>query len=130
MSKYQEMKLKLERMQQEAEALRQEESKTAIADIHAKMREFELTPEDLGFRAGAASKKKAKTPGVIKYKHPDGSTWTGKGKPPAWIVEVGDKRDQYLVKPADAAATTKPTAGVSTLHAPNKEAKAAEAAKK
>ena len=50
------------------------------------------TAEELGFKLSdlvAGSGKKPKTKSVPKYAHPENSatTWTGKGRRPAWVVE-------------------------------------------
>lgn len=57
------------------------EKATAIASIHALMRDHGVTLKDLG---GA---KRRVSIGVPKYRDPaTGKTWTGRGRPPAWFV--------------------------------------------
>lgn len=57
------------------------EKATAIASIHALMRDHGVTLKDLG---GA---KRRVSVGVPKYRDPaTGKTWTGRGRPPAWFL--------------------------------------------
>lgn len=56
----------------------------AVAQARALIQEYQLTERDLFPTAGA---KPAANVGVPKYCDPaTGSTWTGRGKPPNWIV--------------------------------------------
>ena len=70
-----------------AEVLKAEKG-GAIAKVRELVQQFQLT-EDL-FRTG-----KRKSPvgaGVAKYRDPStGATWTGRGKPPAWIKSAVDR---------------------------------------
>jgi DNA-binding protein H-NS len=74
------------------------------------MKEFNITPEEItsalgkpGARARVAKKATVSTrpPVPVKYKHPNtGATWTGRGKPPRWVVEAeaaGQSRNDFLV---------------------------------
>ncbi|MBL8046823.1 MAG: H-NS histone family protein, partial [Anaerolineales bacterium] len=50
------------------------------------MAEFDLTAEDLGFKL-VRKTAKAKSASTPKYRDPQtGKTWTGRGKPPAWMT--------------------------------------------
>lgn len=83
--KYQQIKAQIAKLEAEAAAVRKVEAAEAVAAIQALIAEFDLTPEDLGFKA-AGRAAKAKT-GLPKYRDPQtGKTWTGRGKPPAWIA--------------------------------------------
>ena len=49
-----------------------------------------------------ASLRKGK-PVAVKYADDKGNTWTGRGRPPLWLVaaeKAGKKRDSFLVKSA------------------------------
>lgn len=60
---------------------------TAIASIHALMRDHGVTLSDLGNRRGGPGKKRAGA-GIPKYRDPaTGKTWSGHGRRPAWFVE-------------------------------------------
>src|SRR5438876_108451 len=98
-----------------------------VACVIAKIKEaivaYALTAADLGLGRGAKaartaaakpSKKTSMTTGVAKYRDPKtGKTWTGRGKPPAWIAGVKN-RDAYLIdaQRADTSSETpsKPSA--------------------
>ncbi|WP_280190632.1 H-NS histone family protein [Delftia sp. PS-11] len=71
---------------------RKNESAAALARVQQLVSEFGFTTEQLF----PLLPHKAKTNGVAKYRDPaSGATWTGRGKPPAWIV--GKNRDELLI---------------------------------
>ncbi len=95
MATYLELKAQAERLLAEAEQMRQKETQQAIEDIKAKMKAFGLTPADLGFAGGgtrAPRAKKAsasKSTAPIKYRGPNGETWSGgRGRKPQWVVQA------------------------------------------
>ena len=123
MKTYSAIKAEIAKLEKQAQALR----KTEVAGVIAKIKEaivaYALTAADLGLGRGAKaartaaakpSKKTSTTTGVAKYRDPKtGKTWTGRGKPPAWIAGVKN-RDAYLIdgQRADTANETpsKPSA--------------------
>lgn len=112
-------------LEKKAEALIKEEAQGAIAKVRELIDRYGLSAEDLGFGGGAKAgrrtgatpgrKKKAtaKSAGVPLYRDPEtGKTWTGRGKPPAWIAGA-KSRDAFLISPeaagpASGEAPTKP----------------------
>src|SRR5213594_808534 len=106
MKTYSAIQAEIAKLEKQAQALR----KTEVAGVIAKIKEaivaYALTAADLGLvrgakaaRTGAAKsgKKTSTTIGVAKYRDPKtGKTWTGRGKPPAWIAGVKN-RDAYLI---------------------------------
>lgn len=82
MATYQELRAEIERLQQEAEAMRREEMKSVIAEIRAKMAEYGITLDDL---RGSARKSYTVAP---KYRNDQGQTWSGRGKKPRWLQEA------------------------------------------
>lgn len=120
----------LQRAQERVAMLRDQNRVKAIADVVEKIRMYDLKPEELGFtsavsRSGAARKNGLSStgqPGVpgggvpqmidgvkadgrsqvkAKYEGPDGQPWSGRGKPPKWMVpllEAGAKKEDFLVK--------------------------------
>lgn len=67
------------------------ESKVALAQIHASI-------EDFGFTAQQVFPWKSTATNKVAAKYLDektGATWTGRGKPPAWIQ--GKNRDDFLI---------------------------------
>lgn len=66
-----------------AEALKVEKG-AAVAQVRELIRQYALTAEDV-FSTG--KRKASSGAGVAKYRNPEtGATWTGRGKPPNWIL--------------------------------------------
>lgn len=61
-----------------------------VCAIEQQIAELNIRREKLIAMYGTPKKvKKPRSAGVIKFRHPEnGKTWTGKGKPPQWIVEA------------------------------------------
>ena len=78
---------------------RREQISEAIATCRRLIAEHELTEGDLF--GGKGRRKKSATAGMKvapKYRnHVTGETWTGRGKPPKWVQESGD-REALLIK--------------------------------
>lgn len=90
------------RLKAEAEKLRRDEVAGVIERIVVAIKHYGITAEQLGFsgRDGkgrapapiAGKVAQASTVGVAKYQDPEtGKTWTGHGKPPAWIAGAPDR---------------------------------------
>ena len=113
MKSYQTIKAQIEKLEREAESLRQRELKSVIAQVRRTIEQYELTPADLGL-GGAATVRSGKrvarkgsrgraTVGVAKFRDPaTGKTWTGRGRPPTWMIGVKDP-SAYLISGASAA---------------------------
>ncbi|AOJ36064.1 H-NS histone family protein [Burkholderia metallica] len=98
MATYRQLTAQLERLQQKIDKEREKAIADAIADIRAKIDEYDITPEELGFRstraAGAGAKPKRTLP--PKYRNPKtGETWSGRGRSPTWL---GKNRARFLIK--------------------------------
>lgn len=66
----------------------------AVAKARALIADHGLTAADVFPPAKAGAKPS--TVGVAKYRNPEtGATWTGRGKPPLWIL--GKDREQFLI---------------------------------
>ncbi len=109
MPTYLELKEQAEKLLAQAEELRQKETQDAIADIKAKMKAYGITPEDLGFgagpgarRGGGSARAGAKPGKAVKYRSPDGQTWSGgRGRKPQWVVDAlakGGKLEDFEVR--------------------------------
>lgn len=122
MSTYRIVKAQIVKLEKQAADFLQKESADVIAKIKALIAEYGLSAADLGLtgkasKAGKAAKgtgKKsatAKPAGVPLYADPTTrKTWTGKGKPPNWIVEglkKGQSKADFLI--AKAAPATVPS---------------------
>lgn len=105
MATYLELKTQAEQLMKQAEELRQKEIEDAIADIKAKMKAYGITARDLGMAAGPAGAQR-RTPRsaaakVVKYRGPNGETWSGgRGRKPDWVVKAlkeGKNLEDYAV---------------------------------
>ncbi|VWC25321.1 H-NS histone family protein [Burkholderia lata] len=98
MATYRQLTAQLERLQQKIDKEREKAIADAIADIRAKIEEYDITPEELGFRpvgatTATAKPKRASPP---KYLNPKtGETWSGRGRSPTWL---GKNRARFLIK--------------------------------
>lgn len=131
MKTYHAVKAEIAKLEAKAESLRKNELKSVIAQVRKTIAEYGLTAADLGLgRAPAkgAARKRA-TVGVAKYRDPQsGQTWTGRGRPPTWILAAKD-RSAFLIDGASAAAGSAPKKGPARKGRA-KAAKAAPAAKR
>ncbi|MBH0310885.1 H-NS histone family protein [Alcaligenes faecalis] len=87
------------RLKRRAEQLKRQKSKKTISDIVRTMRDNDINLEEVS-QALLQPREKARSASVIKYQHPDGSTWTGRGRPPLWITDLeaaGGSREQYRI---------------------------------
>lgn len=95
MSNYQELKAQAEALMKQAEAARRAEIASVVAEIHAKMKEYGITLDDLKRGAG-----KSKGTVAAKYRNPaTGETWSGRGRAPRWLAEEmakGRSKDAFL----------------------------------
>jgi DNA-binding protein H-NS len=107
MKTYHAVKAEIAKLEAKAESLRKNELKTVIAQVRKTIAEYGLTAADLGLgRAPAkgAARRKSATVGVAKYRDPQsGQTWTGRGRPPTWILAAKD-RSAFLIDGASAGA--------------------------
>jgi DNA-binding protein H-NS len=63
----------------------------AIAQVRTLVVDFDIKPNEI-----FVSRGDRKSAGTAKYRDPaTGRTWTGRGKPPAWIQ--GKDRSQFLI---------------------------------
>ncbi|RQS31648.1 H-NS histone family protein [Burkholderia sp. Bp8992] len=99
MATYRQLSAQLERLQQKIDKEREKAIADAIAEIRAKIEEYDITPEELGFRpigAAVAATAKAKRSLPPKYLNPKtGETWSGRGRAPTWL---GKNRARFLIK--------------------------------
>jgi DNA-binding protein H-NS len=104
MTSYMNVAAEIARLQAHAEKLKQSEKAGVIAQACKAIEVYGITAAELfgaTGRKGNAGRKPAKAAtgsiGVPKYRDPKtGKTWTGRGKPPTWIVGAKD-RDAFLI---------------------------------
>jgi DNA-binding protein H-NS len=86
----------IEKLQKEADALRESELKGVVDRIKAAISHYGLTPDQLGFgrtavksakvvRAGASNSNKSAAP---RFANNDGQVWSGRGPRPRWLREA------------------------------------------
>ncbi len=79
-----------------------EEARNALASkIQAECEELGMSPEEvLGIRRGRRGQRVNTTAVAIKYRGPQGETWTGRGVAPVWLRQLeaeGHDREEYRV---------------------------------
>ncbi|WP_336580070.1 H-NS histone family protein [Alcaligenes sp. CHO6] len=92
------------RLKRRAEQLKRQTSKNLISKIVRTMHDNEISLDELK-QAFLRPQAATRSISAVKYRHPDGSTWTGRGRPPLWITRLesaGNSREQYRV--ADASS--------------------------
>lgn len=105
MATYLELREKGEKLLAEAEELRVKELNDVIADIKSKIKAYGLSAQDLGLSGGGVARRKrsggATTKAAVKYRGPNGETWSGgRGRKPRWVTEAlaaGKKIEQFAV---------------------------------
>lgn len=131
MKSYKALRAQIAKLEQQAEAMRQTQVKSVVTQLKKTIAEYGLTAEELGLVPGTRGVRRAAKPaakrrsggGVAKYRDPKtGQTWTGRGRPPAWIAAAKD-RDAFLIGQAPAAEAP------AAAPAAPRRAKAAKAAK-
>lgn len=138
MKTYQAVRAEIAKLEKQAEELRRQELKTIIAQVRQVVADYGLTAADLGLAGGRGRAAVRKAPvrasrsvGVAKYRDPrTGQTWTGHGRPPAWIAGVKDREAFLIDAPAAAKKTraAKPAKAVKPTKAAAKKAAAKKAA--
>ncbi len=137
------LRVKITKLQTQADALIAKKMQAAVDQIRKIMLEHGLTTDDIEQKAkarreaktahGSVAKAPLKTrrkaagslPGksAPKYLHPKtGATWTGHGRAPAWIAQVKDRSKFLISNAASAADGTDATA--KQVRAPRKNAQA------
>ena len=105
MATYLELKEQAEKLLAEAERMREQEIADAIADIKRKIDLYGLTAADLGFARGGPGNSRAKpakaVKSAVKYRGPNGETWSGgRGRKPRWVTEAlkeGRRLEEFAV---------------------------------
>ncbi|MBS1943305.1 MAG: H-NS histone family protein [Bacteroidetes bacterium] len=96
MATYSELLKQREELEKQIEAAREQELSGAKAKIIELMDMYGLTCEDLVEGRGRAPHQ-AKIHVKPKYRNPEtGQTWSGRGKPPAWIANKD--RAQFAIQ--------------------------------
>lgn len=87
MASYEELLSQIKSLEAQAENARKQEIAGAISEIRAIMAKFGISADDLGLGGKGGKVKRASA--AAKYRDPvSGNTWTGRGRRPAWAVEL------------------------------------------
>ena len=101
MASCKEMVAQPEVLDRQIEELRKAELKSAIAQVRQLIAEWRLTADDCGFKSIAASGlKKTKSAVAVKYRGPNGETWSGRGRAPRWVEALeaqGRQRAEFSI---------------------------------
>jgi DNA-binding protein H-NS len=98
-----EIQNQIAQLQKQAEEIKATEIANAVQDIKSKMAAYGITIADLqGSGKVRASKASAKsgTPAPVKYRGPNGETWSGRGLMPRWLsgqVAQGKSKESFAV---------------------------------
>jgi len=96
-STYAELKAQADALLAQAEEIRRAEKAKIIAEIRAKMAEYDIEPSELAKSRGAAKSAKSQP----KFRGPNGETWAGgPGRKPEWVRKIlaeGDDLEKYRV---------------------------------
>ena len=90
-------------LQKQAEEIKATEHANAVQDIKSKMAAYGITIADLQGSVKPRTTKvsgKSGTPAPIKYRGPNGETWTGRGLMPRWLagqVAQGKSKESFAV---------------------------------
>jgi DNA-binding protein H-NS len=100
---YLELKEQAEKLLAQAESMREQEIADAVADIKRKIDLYGLTAEDLGLaKSTGPGATRSKNKAVVKYRGPNGETWSGgRGRKPQWVTQAlqqGRNLEEFAVK--------------------------------
>lgn len=89
-------------LQQQAEDIKANEHSKHVQEILDKMAAYGLTMADLQGRKTGGRKKAARSgnPAPVKFKGPNGETWSGRGLMPRWLstlVSQGRRKEDFAV---------------------------------
>ena len=117
MATLEQLQSKIQKLQQQADALLARKTQAVVGQIRDLMEAHGLTMADIearvrGKEKNTNSKSKLKSTAVAKAGLPakylngkTGETWSGRGRPPAWISEAKN-RSRFLVDSESTDATT------------------------
>lgn len=90
-----EIREQINQLEAEFQQARIREKVAARAQIQAILREFDLTPEDLGRLPRSPDAMPPKTPLEPVFRNELGETWSGRGRMPRWLE--GKDKEQYRI---------------------------------
>ncbi len=112
---YEQIKAQIVELERQAIEARKQEIRDAVAAVRDLVQKHGLSLGDIGAKffgkpAGVAGAKAEVTKSPPKFRDPKtGATWTGRGKPPKWILGVAS-REAFLIDKVEAPKAPKPAA--------------------
>lgn len=95
MSTYKELLKQREELERQISEARERELSDAVTKVRNLIAEYSLTADDV-FPPARSRSTNAGTKVAPKYRDPaTGQTWTGRGKPPKWIVD--QDREKFAI---------------------------------
>lgn len=99
----QQLEKQIQKLQRKMRTLHARQRRPVINSIIKSMQEYGITPEEI---TQAFERRQKRTPATsstpARFQNPEtGDTWTGRGRPPRWIVDAeaqGKNRDDFLIK--------------------------------
>ena len=106
----------IEKLQKQADEIKAKEFDKTVLEIVSKMQAFGITARDLKSvsargskskgtaklpRSGAKAKKRPAAAVAVKYRGPNGETWSGRGLTPRWLVGLvaqGKNKEDFGIK--------------------------------
>lgn len=120
MSNLIDLQVQIEKLQKQAAEIKAREFDKTIFEIRAKMQAFGITAKDLQTvkrgargakgkkealpkrRTSASAAKNAGKPVAVKFRGPNGETWSGRGLKPRWLatlINEGRSKEEFAVTP-------------------------------
>ena len=100
MATYRELKAQIANLEKEAAVARAAEIAEVLADVRAKVAEYGLTEHEVFGKLPGREESKRRQHQSLPPKYLDpvtGSTWSGRGRAPAWIANV-KRREKFLIR--------------------------------
>lgn len=105
MSDLESIQSQIAKLQAQAASIKAAESAEKLADVKATVSEYGFTADQI-FGGKSANRKlfdapKSANPAPVKYRGPNGETWTGRGLTPKWLaaqIESGASKDDFLIE--------------------------------
>jgi len=91
-------------LQAQAAEIKSREFAEKVALIKETMAAYGITVEDIQgkpSKSAKASGSKSVNPAPVKFRGPNGETWSGRGLAPKWLTSLindGHSKDEYLIK--------------------------------
>ncbi|MBK8113449.1 MAG: H-NS histone family protein [Candidatus Accumulibacter sp.] len=101
--KYNELLKQRDELDAQISEAKRAESVEAIDTVRRLIADYALTAKDCGFsdaKPKAMVTQSKRGPAPVKYRGPNGETWSGRGRAPGWIraaEQIGGSRKTFMV---------------------------------